>query len=89
MDRVRGLVWAALLALVSPIAWADRVVPLGSVHMGTLQSFIEARRRDGVRAKTINLGLGVVRHILGALQGQHRLPRFSNDSTPMGTARST
>jgi integrase len=32
--------------------------------MGTLQSFIEARRRDGVRAKTINLGLGVVRHIL-------------------------
>jgi integrase len=32
--------------------------------MGTLRSFIEARRRDGVRAKTINLGLGVVRHIL-------------------------
>ena len=37
---------------------------LESVHMGTLQPFIEARRRDEVKAKTINLGLGVVRHIL-------------------------
>ncbi|MGE5128120.1 MAG: tyrosine-type recombinase/integrase [Sphingomonadaceae bacterium] len=37
---------------------------LGSVHMGTLQPFIEARRKDGVKAKSINLGLGVVRHIL-------------------------
>jgi len=37
---------------------------LGSVHMGTLQSFVEARRKDGVKAKSINLGLGVVRHIL-------------------------
>jgi len=35
-----------------------------SVHMGTLQSYIDARRKDGVKAKTINLGLGVVRHIL-------------------------
>ncbi len=32
--------------------------------MGSLQPFIEARRKDGVKAKTINLGLGVVRHIL-------------------------
>lgn len=37
---------------------------LGSVHMGTLQPYIEARRKDGVKAKSINLGLGVVRHIL-------------------------
>jgi hypothetical protein len=32
--------------------------------MGSLRPFIEARRCDGVKAKTINLGLGVVRHIL-------------------------
>jgi len=34
------------------------------VHMGTLQPFIEARRRDGIKTKSINLALGVVRHIL-------------------------
>jgi hypothetical protein len=34
---------------------------LGSVPMGTLQPFIEARRRDEVKAKTINLGLAAVR----------------------------
>jgi len=32
--------------------------------MGTLQPFIEARVKDGVKAKTINLALGVVRHVL-------------------------
>jgi integrase len=32
--------------------------------MGTLQPYIEARRKDGVKAKSINLGLGVVRRIL-------------------------
>ena len=35
-----------------------------SVHMGALQKFIEARQRQGVKSKTINLALGVVRHIL-------------------------
>ena len=39
-------------------------LPLASIHMGTLRSFIEARRRQGVKSKTINLALGVVRHIL-------------------------
>ena len=35
-----------------------------SVHMGTLQTFIEARRKQGIKSKSINLALGVVRHIL-------------------------
>jgi integrase len=39
-------------------------LPLASVHMGTLRPFIEARRRAGNKTKTINLGLGIVRHIL-------------------------
>ena len=35
-----------------------------SVHIGTLQPFIEARRKQGIKTKSINLALGVVRHIL-------------------------
>lgn len=37
---------------------------LESIHMGTLQAFIEGRRRDNVKTRTINHGLQVVRHIL-------------------------
>jgi integrase len=37
---------------------------LEQVHNGTLQPFIEARKKAGRKAKTINLALGVVRHIL-------------------------
>jgi integrase len=33
------------------------------VHAGTLRPFIDARRRQGRKAKTINLALGIVRHI--------------------------
>jgi integrase len=37
---------------------------LRSVHIGTLQPFIEMRRKAGIKTKSINLALGVVRHIL-------------------------
>ena len=39
-------------------------LPIESVHMGTLQPFIEARRKQGIKTKSINLALSVVRHIL-------------------------
>jgi integrase len=39
-------------------------LPLDAVHMGTLQGFISARQKRGVKTKSINLALGVVRHIL-------------------------
>jgi integrase len=39
-------------------------LPLESVHMGTLQPFIVARRAKGLKTRTINHGLQVVRHIL-------------------------
>jgi hypothetical protein len=39
-------------------------LPLGHVHLGTLQPFIEARRKQGIKTKSINLALGVVRRIL-------------------------
>ncbi len=39
-------------------------LPIESVHMGTLRHFIDVRRDQGVKNKTVNLALGVVRHIL-------------------------
>jgi integrase len=37
---------------------------LKQVHMGSLQSFIDSRRADGVKTKTINGSLAVVRRVL-------------------------
>lgn len=37
---------------------------LRNVHIGSLQTFIEARKKQKCKTKTINLALGVVRHIL-------------------------
>ena len=37
---------------------------LESIHMGSLQAYIEGRRGDEVKTRTINHGLQVVRHIL-------------------------
>ena len=37
---------------------------LRSVHIGTLRPFIEMRRTANIKTKSINLALGVVRHIL-------------------------
>ncbi len=39
-------------------------LPIESIHIGTLQSFIEARKKDGKKNKTVNFGLQIVRHIL-------------------------
>jgi integrase len=37
---------------------------LKQVHMGSLQVFIAKRRQDGVKTKTVNAALGVVRRVL-------------------------
>jgi integrase len=37
---------------------------LKQVHMGSLQAFIAKRRQDGVKTKTVNAALGVVRRVL-------------------------
>jgi integrase len=39
-------------------------VQLQQVHMGTLQEFIAKRRKDGVKTKSVNASLAVVRRIL-------------------------
>lgn len=39
-------------------------LPLEAIHMGSLQSFIEARQKSGVKNRTINFGLQIVRHIV-------------------------
>jgi len=43
--------------------------PLESVHMGSIQQYIDQRRKEGVKTKTINLSLQVVRHILNLAAG--------------------
>ena len=37
---------------------------LDSIHMGSLQPFIQERKKQGVKARTINYGLQTVRHLL-------------------------
>ncbi len=37
---------------------------IDSVHISALQPFINARRKQGVKTRTINMALGVTRHIL-------------------------
>ena len=39
-------------------------LPIEAVHIGALQPFIDARKKDGVKNRTINFGLQIVRHIL-------------------------
>ncbi len=43
---------------------------LDAVHMGTLQPFIHARQQSGVKARTINYALQVVRHLLNLAVGE-------------------
>lgn len=43
---------------------------LEGVHMGSLQPFIESRRKEGVKNRTINYGLQIVRHILNLAAGE-------------------
>lgn len=43
---------------------------LDAVHMGTLQSYIVARQKEGMKTRTINHGLQIVRHILNLAAGE-------------------
>ena len=45
-------------------------LPIEAVHMGNLQKYIEARRKDGVKNRTINAALQIVRHILNLAAGE-------------------
>ena len=57
-------------------------LPLGNVHLGTLQPFIEARRKLGIKSKSINYALAVVRRILNLAA---RLWRDENGLTWLDT----
>jgi integrase len=58
-------------------------LPLGNVHLGPLQPFIEGRRQQGIKTKSINLALAVVRRILNLAA---RLWRDDNGLTWLDTA---
>ena len=58
-------------------------LPLRNVHMGTLQPFVDARRKQGIKTKSINLALSVVRRVLNLAA---RLWRDGNSLTWLETA---
>jgi len=58
-------------------------LPLSNVHLGTLQPFIAARREQGIKTKSINLALGVVRRVLNLAA---RLWRDENGLTWLDTS---
>jgi hypothetical protein len=43
---------------------------LKQVHMGSLQDFIAKRRQDGVKTKTLNMALAVVRRVLNVASSE-------------------
>jgi len=45
-------------------------LPITSIHIGTLQEYIETRKKEGVKMRTINMGLQIVRHILNLAAGE-------------------
>ena len=45
-------------------------LPLESIHIGSLQNYITSRETDGVKKKTINQGLELVRRILNRAAGE-------------------
>ena len=45
-------------------------IPLNRIHIGTMQSWIEHRRKEGVATGTINHGLKVIRRILNLAQSE-------------------
>ncbi len=45
-------------------------LPLDALHRGVLESYITKRRQEGVKARTINHGLKIVRHILNLAAGE-------------------
>ncbi|MDH3280377.1 MAG: hypothetical protein OEQ18_04520 [Gammaproteobacteria bacterium] len=54
------------------MAAMDRYIgrlPLHQVHLGSLQRYIQARQRAGIKTSTINRELAVVRLILNKLSG--------------------
>ena len=55
--------------LTSLLSWPGPVA-LDRIHRGTLQPWIEKRRRDGATTGTINYGLQIVRRILNLASGE-------------------
>jgi integrase len=58
---------AVLLGILEPFIGN---LPLESVHMGTLQAYLNDRRKAGWKKRTINYGLQVTRRILNLAAGE-------------------
>ncbi|OGO93591.1 MAG: hypothetical protein A3F10_05800 [Coxiella sp. RIFCSPHIGHO2_12_FULL_42_15] len=44
--------------------------PLEAIHMGSLQRYIDDRKKENVKNRTINYGLQVIRHLLNQAAGE-------------------
>lgn len=47
-------------------------LPIKNVHIGTLQKYISDRKAKGIKTRTINMGLQIVRHILNVAANEWR-----------------
>lgn len=64
---------ASLHVDVANIKFIDKFIgdlTLDGIHMGTLQTYIDSRRKEGVKTRTINHGLQIVRRILNLAAGE-------------------
>ena len=59
--------------LLAPVIESVGELMLDQVHDGTLKKFVDRRLADGLAHKTINLSLGVVRHILNVAARKWRV----------------
>jgi len=59
--------------LLAPVVKLIGDLPLNQVHDGTLKEFVDERLADGISHKSINLSLGVLRHILNIAHKKWRV----------------
>ena len=59
--------------LLAPVVKLIGDLPLNQVHDGTLKEFVDERLNDGISYKSVNLALGVVRHILNIAHKKWRV----------------
>jgi hypothetical protein len=60
---------------------------LRQVHMGNLQAFIARRRQDGVKTKTLNMALAVVRRVRQACPS--RIVKICSGTEVVASRRTT
>jgi len=69
--------------LLDPVVACVGDMMLDQIHDGTLRKFVDLRLADGIAHKTINLSLGVVRHILNVAARKWRVDAGGGRTVPV------